>query len=425
MNIDMPKAKEIADPIVKRLCQTHGAANVNPLLEPALHILQHGKIDRDETGGFFVTESETGESLMCDSGTCECAKFTEIRICAHHLATRIYSEMRSQGLIPDETPAAQPQQGQRAQERAQGVAPQQGQQRQQPRQGQQRGQQAQQSRQQPKPKEPEVVTSTALVIPEGAPPIDDMTKFHLAALPEKVTTTLLNRNDIMAPQLPPDIQPGQFIEGTMRSLRKLHEKGDLVKANPDTIIHALQEAIALGHLPGRDCHLVVFQGKMERWDDYRGLQRSLMRCPVVRDTFAEIVKHGDKFEHDLAAGGVSHKLPIGTSMRSTQPVLAYYAVIVFKDGYRRVKIMTKDEVQEHAESLPSWQNKKSAWHTHFHSMAKKTVLLALCRSAQQVQGAYHDDEAQFVEANPFEVADLPGMPGTTDEMISNMWGGPR
>jgi recombination protein RecT len=114
-----------------------------------------------------------------------------------------------------------------------------------------------------------------------------------------------------------------------------------------------------------------------------------MNSGQVKDAYAEIIYSNDIFEETLGTERqLIHKKPPLGADRGTP--IAYYAVISLINGGRLYKLMTKDEVREHAKKYSKQKNKESGelnnlWSEkasgEFDKMGLKTVIRQIAKYA--------------------------------------------
>lgn len=380
MTFDAKKAAAAADQVLAKLRATHGAQNVDHLKTPALSILKNGQVTSVDAGVYAIVMPGSGEQLLVEPGRCECPAFQGgTRVCSHTVAARIRAALDP---APASTPAPEP---------------------------------------------TETLPATVEATPHPSMP-DDMTsavavQATINRLPQGISGAVVPRIAELIPRLPRDITEDAFQSAVFWELAALHDEGRLAKVKPASVVKAVAKAATQGFLPGRDCYFVVPTGDtLECWDGYKGLQRQLARLSQIRDSFAEAVHSQDHFEHDLLSGSPpSHRVKLNEKSRG--PIIAYYGVVIFKDGYKRLKVMSLEEIEKVKQLSPTKDKTWSPWNKHPVSMAKVAVLRRLCRSIVQI------DEQLFVgdgmDAEEDEAYLAPPGEERMREITSDMWGGPR
>ena len=114
------------------------------------------------------------------------------------------------------------------------------------------------------------------------------------------------------------------------------------------------------HLPSGSCRRA-----------YRSGQVSIIQAQAVREN--------DEFSYEY---GLEPKLSHKPALRDRGEVYCYYAMFRTKDGGFGFEVMSKEDIQAHAERFSqSYGSDFSPWKTSFDAMAKKTVLKQVLRYA--------------------------------------------
>lgn len=101
--------------------------------------------------------------------------------------------------------------------------------------------------------------------------------------------------------------------------------------------------------------------------DYTGLLALLARIHVRCEVYK--VRPGEVFE---VRGGTDAKLVHEPNVFSEEAPIAYYAVFVFPDGYKKFHVMSKAQVEQVRGLAPGREG--AAWRNHYDAMALKTVV---------------------------------------------------
>ncbi len=107
---------------------------------------------------------------------------------------------------------------------------------------------------------------------------------------------------------------------------------------------------------------------------YRGLVKLARMSGEIEDIYTYPVGADDHFEE---VRGLEPNL-IHRPADSPSEVIKYYAVAVFKSGYRRFEVMTRQKV-EAIRQASSGRN-SPAWKNHFDEMARKTVIRRITKT---------------------------------------------
>lgn len=192
------------------------------------------------------------------------------------------------------------------------------------------------------------------------------------------------------------------------ALTTIRKNPKLADTNTQSFLGALFQSAQLGLEPdvNGECYILPFNNynsKTKQWSldaqfviGYKGLVQLFYRAGKGALQIQTVYK-GDIFEYQLGTEEYIKHIPQGKSNES----IAYYAVAKI-NGEKVFKVMTKEQVLEHASHHSKSFNKKegdfmasSPWATSFDQMAMKTVLIQLMKTmplSPQLQKAIQADE---------------------------------
>jgi recombination protein RecT len=154
---------------------------------------------------------------------------------------------------------------------------------------------------------------------------------------------------------------------------------------------------------------------------YKGYVELFWRHQSALSLQMETVHRDDvdssNFSFDLGANSLKHT---PNMFKDRGEVIGYYAVAQLKGGGTAIKVMSKDEIMNHAKRFSKcWDAKEKTfmkdtpWASHFDAMAKKTVLIQLMKllpKSIEIQRALAMDEtvkfkpsADMIEIPPAEI----------------------
>lgn len=111
----------------------------------------------------------------------------------------------------------------------------------------------------------------------------------------------------------------------------------------------------------------------------KGLMDLAYRSGQVSIIQAHAVHENDEFSYEY---GLEPKLSHKPALRDRGEVTCYYAMFRTKDGGFGFSVMSKEDIQAHAEKFSqSYGSDYSPWKTNFDEMAKKTVLKRVLKYA--------------------------------------------
>lgn len=153
----------------------------------------------------------------------------------------------------------------------------------------------------------------------------------------------------------------------------------LAACTPQSFLGAMMQAAQLGvepNTPLGQAYLIPFRNKgvleCQFQLGYKGLIDLAYRSGAVKDIQAHEVYENDVFEYEL---GLTPILKHKPAMKNRGEVIAYYAIYHTKDGGYGFEVMSKEDIQKHAEGYSqSYKSTYSPWTNNFDEMAKKTVI---------------------------------------------------
>lgn len=152
----------------------------------------------------------------------------------------------------------------------------------------------------------------------------------------------------------------------------------LAQCTPQSFVGAMLNSAQLGLEPNTSlgqAYLIPYGKQCQFQIGYRGLIDLAFRTGEVRSITAEVVRENDTFEYEL---GLEPKLKHIPSKSNRGKPIFYYAVFKLKNGGEGFKVMSKEEIDEHARKY-SKSYGSSPWQSEFDEMAKKTVLKKLLK----------------------------------------------
>lgn len=198
----------------------------------------------------------------------------------------------------------------------------------------------------------------------------------------------------------------------------------LARVRPAKIVKAALKVAPLGLLTdpllGEAYLIADGKGEVQARVGYRGLIKMARQSGQVSRIYAHEVRKNDPFECILGDQKKLRHRPDPFSDRG--PVIGYYAVITYKDGYTDFEVMTLAQVEQIRERSDGWRAYKAGkirstpWLTDFDEMAKKTLLRRLlkrCPASADLVDALRLD-AGAGDGQPGDATDITP-PSTLDE----------
>lgn len=183
--------------------------------------------------------------------------------------------------------------------------------------------------------------------------------------------------------LPTVITPERF---TRMVFTALSTNPKLNQCTPDSFVGAMMTAAQLGVEPNTalgQAYIIPYSnhGTLEAQFQlgYKGLIDLAYRSGEVSIIQAHEVYENDTFEYEL---GLDPKLKHIPATKDRGEVIAYYAMFKTKDGGYGFEVMSRQDVEAHAQKYSKAYNSYgSPWKSNFDEMAKKTVLKKVLKYA--------------------------------------------
>ena len=185
----------------------------------------------------------------------------------------------------------------------------------------------------------------------------------------------------------------------------------LAECTPQSFVGAMLNSAQLGLEPNTSlgqAYLIPYGKQCQFQIGYRGLIDLAFRTGEVKSITAEVVCENDTFEYEL---GLDPKLKHIPSKSNRGRPIFYYAVFKLKNGGEGFKVMSKEEIDEHARKY-SKNYSGGIWQKEFDEMAKKTVLKKLLKymplKTEFVRSVAQDETVKsFDGMNAEDIADKP------------------
>lgn len=183
--------------------------------------------------------------------------------------------------------------------------------------------------------------------------------------------------------LPTVITPERF---TRMVFTALSVNPQLNNCTPDSFVGAMMTAAQLGVEPNTalgQAYIIPYRNKgvleAQFQLGYKGLIDLAYRSGDVSIIQAHEVYENDTFEYEL---GLDPKLKHIPATKNRGNVISYYAMFKTKDGGYGFEVMSREDVEAHAQKYSkSYGSYSSPWKSNFDEMAKKTVLKKVLKYA--------------------------------------------
>ena len=179
-----------------------------------------------------------------------------------------------------------------------------------------------------------------------------------------------------------ELSPNQFVQIAISQLKKNVLMQQAFEKSPASLFASILLCAELGLNPSEEIgefYFVPFKGGIKPMIGYKGIVSLFMRTGKVRWITSEIVYAHDDFEYELGLEPKLAHIPNNMISKTTDSIVAVYAVAKLDDGEKVFKVMTREEIMSVAtiggnsgmyfNTLKDPQN----W------MAKKTTLKQLAK----------------------------------------------
>lgn len=230
----------------------------------------------------------------------------------------------------------------------------------------------------------------------------------------------------IAKALPSVITPERFTRIVTSAISATPQ---LAETTPASFLGAMMTAAQLGlepNTPLGQAYLLPYKnhGVLECQFQlgYKGLIDLAYRSGEVSIIQAHEVCENDEFSYNFGLNPDLHHVP---AVRDRGEVICYYAMFRTRDGGFGFEVMSKEDVQKHAQRYSkSYSSSFSPWATNFDEMAKKTVLKKALKYAPMksdfVRAAASDGTIRK-EIAP-DMADVPSVNVDADYVIDGETG---
>ncbi len=230
-------------------------------------------------------------------------------------------------------------------------------------------------------------------------------------------TAIRGELDLMKPELkrviPAHLPTDKLVRTAISSIQK---NPKLLEANRGSLMSAIMDAAVLGLVPDGitgQCYLIPIKGQVQLWLGYKGYLQLLKNTGGLLSIQTQIVYENDLFEFEFGFDERLRHVPLVNGDRGA-PIYAW-GLANLKDG-RQWDVMTLDEVNKTMRGSPSKGN-SGPWKDHWDQMARKTMLIRLCKMlpmdvdrqadlALQLEYSQHDGKAGHLKMDEKGVIEL-------------------
>lgn len=228
---------------------------------------------------------------------------------------------------------------------------------------------------------------------------------------DNVRRKMLSVKDRLFEGAPRHVAPERLITTALFAIR---DNPQLLDCTIESLLASVRQAAFHGWELGgplSQCYIVPFavRGKKEKEatliPGYRGLLDLVRRTGEVTQVDMEAVHRCDRFRVQKGdESSIIHE-PSDDPKRLEEPITHVYVIVHFKNGGKQRSVWTSAEIDHHKETYSQgWKTaeqrktKDSPWHSHWLTMAKKTVLVDMVKrgllpTSGEIRDMVYRDEA--------------------------------
>jgi recombination protein RecT len=167
--------------------------------------------------------------------------------------------------------------------------------------------------------------------------------------------------------LPPQVSPERFVRVVMTAIQNAPA---LLECDRASLYSAAMRAAQDGLLTdGREGTIVKYGNKAQWLPMVAGIMKKVRNSGEISTWSVHAVYENDEFDYQLGDEEKIHHKP---TMKNRGEVIAFYSIVVMKDGEKSREVMTKDEVDSIKKRSRSAGS--GPWVTDYDEMGKKTVI---------------------------------------------------
>lgn len=179
-----------------------------------------------------------------------------------------------------------------------------------------------------------------------------------------------------------EMSPNQFVQIAISQLKKNTLMQQAFDKNPASLFASILLCAELGLNPSEEIgefYFVPFKGGIKPMIGYKGILSLFMRTGKVKWITSEVVYSHDDFEYELGLEPKLSHIPNNVMAKTTDSIIAVYAVAKLDDGEKIFKVMTRDEISAISQMSGNGNMYFNAQKDPQNWMAKKTTLKQLAK----------------------------------------------
>lgn len=198
--------------------------------------------------------------------------------------------------------------------------------------------------------------------------------------------------------LPNDYKAGNALKSAwlyLQTIETRDKKRALDACTKDSIANCLLEMVVRGEHPMQHCYFIPTGNQLTFWERYTGKLMRAKRDTDIASVNAQVVYEKDNFVYTVDDDGLLQLVKHETSLANidNSKIVGAYAVVVNKDGSKRLEVMTMDMIRK-AWEQGSMKGGSGAHRNFTDQMAKKTVIARACKIALDSTKDGYKEEAK-------------------------------
>lgn len=240
-------------------------------------------------------------------------------------------------------------------------------------------------------------------------------KTAIKKIGDDIATTVLDRVKELQEGgqliLPDDYKAGNALKSAwlyLQTIETRDKKRALDACTKDSIANCLLEMVVRGEHPMQHCYFIPTGNQLTFWERYTGKLMRAKRDTDIASVNAQVVYEKDNFVYTVDNDGLLQLVKHETSLANidNSKIVGAYAVVVRKDGSKRLEVMTMDMIRK-AWEQGSMKGGSGAHRNFTDQMVKKTVIARACKIAlDSTKDGYKEEAKETMQHDNDEVIEI-------------------
>ena len=240
-------------------------------------------------------------------------------------------------------------------------------------------------------------------------------KTAIKKIGDDIATTVLDRVKELQEGgqliLPDDYKAGNALKSAwlyLQTIETRDKKRALDACTKDSIANCLLEMVVRGEHPMQHCYFIPTGNQLTFWERYTGKLMRAKRDTDIASVNAQVVYEKDNFVYTVDNDGLLQLVKHETSLANidNSKIVGAYAVVVRKDGSKRLEVMTMDMIRK-AWEQGSMKGGSGAHRNFTDQMVKKTVIARACKIAlDSTEDGYKEEVKETMQHDNDEVIEI-------------------